>query len=481
MAMPATRSTLLIHPLSWRSRYLRTLVLLIALIVGLRLLWGWHTGRTLRAQLDQIRARGEPATLADLKFDPVPDAENAAAIQIKAATTAQRTGVSSPSSSNDEYRDFPPFPGYWMKRAAASEAAHGQVFALARQARQLPRAQVRTYLGRPAVFGIVTPVYNQLRHLANTLKDGALYAHVQGNDVEAIERVRDELHVTRSLQADPTLVSQLVGNGIAASADHAAQVIAPGLRFDKPGTRQAVRGLIADLLDESADWRGFEAALRGERVIADDLIDWTAEPGWFVRPIADMEAVRRNRYLAAVIEVAPVRNWPEASAALGRIPVEPSWNNAQAAMSARRSPIATTPRYSRFFATDNGSLTGYFLTHFRCVADRRMTAVSLAAQLYRAEHGRWPARLEELVPAYLSAIPVDPYREDGGPLSLVMAKLPPPLTGERPLVYSQDMDRPMGIAPEPMYGFQSGSSGYLRTGKPGQYRDLSRFEPPKSP
>src|SRR4051794_25293977 len=144
--MPDARPTRLVHPLSWRSRQVRGLLLLALMIVGGRLLWGRHTQRVLQTQLDEIRRRGEPATLAELKFEPGADAENAWAIQMKAAGIAQATRVWSPSSRNDEYRDFPPFPGYWMKRAAQSEAAHGQVFALARQARQLPRAQVRADL-----------------------------------------------------------------------------------------------------------------------------------------------------------------------------------------------------------------------------------------------------------------------------------------------------------------------------------------------
>jgi hypothetical protein len=462
---------------------LRAVVGIVVLILVVRLIWGWHTGRLLRAQLDEIRGRGEPATLAELKFEAVPDAENAWALQVRAATIAQGTGVWSPSSSNDEYREFPPFPGYWTKRAAASEAAHGQVFALARQARGLSRAQVRTGMSPPAISSVLTPAFNPARHLSNTLKDGALYRHVQGDDVEAVERVRDELWVARSLHVDPTLVSQLVAIGIEASANEAAQVMAPGLRLEKPGTRQAVRGLIADLLDESAGRRGLRDGLLGERVILDDFIDWSAQRSWFMRPMADMEAVRRNRSLAVVIEAAGEPDWPHASAVIAHVPREQGWGIVQATIAARRSPLATAPRYSRFLVVEDWDPSRAILTHFHVLADRRMTAVSLAAQLYRADRGHWPARLEELVPAYLPAVPADPYREDGGPLGYVVAKLPTPLAGDRPLVYSVDADHwRIGIKPEPMYGYQTRSSGKdPSVGEPHQYRDLSRFEPPASP
>jgi hypothetical protein len=477
--MSSSRRPILVHPLSWRSRHWRSVVGLVVLIFVARLISGWHARRVLNAQLDEIRARGEPATLADLKFDAVPDAENAWALQTKAGKISMGSGVWSPSSSNDEYREFPPFPGNWMKRAAASEAAHGQVFALARQARQLSRVRLRQGFTRPAMVGAMLPTLNTTRNLANTLKDGSLYSHVRGDDVEAVERVRDLLHVTRSLQADPILVSQLVATGIVATTIHAAQIMAPGLRMEKPGTRQAVRGLIADLLDESADWRGFEASLRGERVLVGDYNEWAVGRGWFLRPVADMESVRQGRRFAAMIEVASVRNWPQASAMVDRIPVEGSPNNA---IPAGRRPPPNVPRYSRFLRLDGYSVRASVLTHFRVIADRRMTAVSLAAQLYRADRGRWPSRLDELVPEYLPAVPADPYRADGRPLSYVVAKLPPPLVGDRPLVYSEDKDRPTGIKAEPMYGFQVVSSGSSPSaGHPAQYRDLSRFEPPASP
>lgn len=46
----------------------------------------------------------------------------------------------------------------------------------------------------------------------------------------------------------------------------------------------------------------------------------------------------------------------------------------------------------------------------------RATRVLAAAALYRLLHGRYPQRPEQLVPEILDAIPVDPYRADGGTL-----------------------------------------------------------------
>jgi hypothetical protein len=50
------------------------------------------------------------------------------------------------------------------------------------------------------------------------------------------------------------------------------------------------------------------------------------------------------------------------------------------------------------------------------LASLRSAMVLLAAERYRRAHGRWPTAAAELVPAYLKAVPVDPY--DGASIRL---------------------------------------------------------------
>ena len=47
--------------------------------------------------------------------------------------------------------------------------------------------------------------------------------------------------------------------------------------------------------------------------------------------------------------------------------------------------------------------------HFTMVAKRRLTATAAAIRLYEIDHGRRPDRLEDLVPTYLPAVPIDPW------------------------------------------------------------------------
>jgi hypothetical protein len=64
--------------------------------------------------------------------------------------------------------------------------------------------------------------------------------------------------------------------------------------------------------------------------------------------------------------------------------------------------------------------------HFAGRTNRHLAATALAINLYRADHnGAFPAKLDELVPKYLPAVPADPL-----------------LAAESPIGYITDANRP---------------------------------------
>jgi hypothetical protein len=68
--------------------------------------------------------------------------------------------------------------------------------------------------------------------------------------------------------------------------------------------------------------------------------------------------------------------------------------------------------------------------HFETVTDRRMAATALAIRLYQLDHaGARPQRLDELVPSYLPAVPLDAMAAGNRRISY----LP---TGADPVLYS---------------------------------------------
>ena len=55
-------------------------------------------------------------------------------------------------------------------------------------------------------------------------------------------------------------------------------------------------------------------------------------------------------------------------------------------------------------------------SHWRGVAEARCASVGIACERFRLKNGRWPTTLNELCPAFLAAVPLDPF--DGQPLRL---------------------------------------------------------------
>jgi hypothetical protein len=463
------------HPLSWRNRGAQMIVALLLAVLALRLIWGWHLDRLARAQAQDLRRRGQPVEFGDLLTPPIPDDRNAWKIQLRAAA-ALAPGVASPLNSNMEYAQYPPFGPKWTRRAEASERANAAAFALAREARRFSAVRFRTTVPPSWVTSNV-PDFGPTRQLACTLADGALLSQTRGDDAEAVERTLDLLHLARSVNHDDFLVSQLVAVGINGLAYVTIEALAPGLRIEPappttapsppvhPATRRQVRQLIAQLLDDSDDWAGFRRCLYTESMPLIDTSRVLTAHAWLVRPIADINAVRTRREMQPIYRAAEATNKPDADAILA------ASRNGGRSQDALDAP---TPSYSRSF--DNWyilapSIYRTFETHFRAIAERRIAAISLACQLYRNDHGRWPARLEDLAPDYLPSLPTDPFRNDGHTFGYT-TRAAPRTGAPRPLVFfdpepaAADNDH---IPDEPMYGWTP------KLGR--QYSDLSRFEP----
>src|SRR5258706_1087673 len=209
----------------WPRHRVVSLLAMLLLMVLIRLAWGWYVSRQLENALSAIRAGGEPASFAEMKYSPVPDEENAWLLQLKAAQALVNTN--SPRNSSVDNTD-PPYSTAWEKLAVASESANAQSFALVARARGLSGAQFR----KSGVGTWSMPYLFPCKELANTLADGAEYAHFKHDEALALDRVMDVLHLARSLRQDDFFVSQLVAIGIESLAWLSAQIIARDLAAD---------------------------------------------------------------------------------------------------------------------------------------------------------------------------------------------------------------------------------------------------------
>lgn len=82
-----------------------------------------------------------------------------------------------------------------------------------------------------------------------------------------------------------------------------------------------------------------------------------------------------------------------------------------------------------------GMFANAFATRDLFVARRDALLAVIAAESHRRAHGTWPATLEQLVPAYLPRVPLDPFTGEA------LRYVPPKSEGEAPVFYSVGADR----------------------------------------
>lgn len=513
---PAPRDVQMTRPdpprYCWLKRLTLGTLLLVVALLAVRLAWGWEAERRFARAIAPVLARGEPTTAAQWNPLPVAEPVNATPYLRKAAAAVNTTAWSPANTSINFPAAYTPHSPGWHTVAAQSVAANGAVFPLARQARAHDRFDWGTRAASP-VAGILLRYLNDTRMLANTLGDAAQYAHEQGDDVAALETMRDVLHVAKAARTDGFTVCALVGVGIDSLACARLMEIAPGLRLDpdapppptapdattaaagrfpttapldrpRPVSPAHVRAVIDELLDDRDSVAGMRRALAGERVTQLDLADWLGRGSWVLRPMLRLDAVRMLEADEEITEAAAQTNQPAARVVLARLdaklppPLPPGRRvlspTAPGAAGARREPID----FARLLSNDflNGASSGRIvIQHLRGVTERRMTAVSLAAQLYRAEHDEWPPTIEALVPKYLPEVPTDPLAAEGERLRYILVPGGLPDGRDRPVVYSAgdngvyETDDARILPAAPVYFWRRSAD---------EWRDLSRWAPP---
>ena len=413
------------------------LVIVLSLLVTF-IVWGRRATRGYAAQLEAYRAAGEPINVAELNAWPalVTPGEN--------AVPALRAAAGSIDEKTDAWQKVYYAPYEWVTPLREDEVA--ALDALVKEnAGALEALEVA--MGQPGVdwdIGYTSPMINQLypdlnpqRSLANLLRAKAQLEHHRGNDAEALRCVERILFVGRAMDHQPTLVSHLVAIGINAIGAASAAEVSPDLRVAGPresspgaATPDQVRALIRQLLDERALAEGHRRSWIGERVSQIDTINALGNgqllgPSATVWSRAKLPFVRPYFYENGQVMTAHTTTLLHATASS---PDVVSFRQKLPDLTA----VKGSPRYL-LASILLPSLDRSGEQHYRLLADRRLTATMLACRLFAADHDeRLPRTLEELVPDYLPAVPIDPMAGGGKPLGYVNAEKDP----VKPRVYS---------------------------------------------
>lgn len=411
------------EPLPARRRPWRWVGLLFLLLVvglaGFYLTWSYRAEQRVAKIVEELRRAGEPVDPQDLVQRPVPLENDAAADLLAAAAALDDEGAAFKAVVDIDYER--PLSRKQAKAVADLVAAETDVLERVRSARGKTGADWKIPYQSPMISTLL-PHLNHQRSLAHLGRAAALNARLDGDDAKALEHVHDVLAVGRANDTQPFMVGHLVAIGITAVATQQLGLLAPDLRISEAGggaTPEQVRATVRELLDDAPAEAGIRSSLRGERVMLLDTMKLLAERKLDVNALMGaapgkkgFPPIPRGLILAdAAIVIGQntdvLKSYEQSSDYQGYLKIAPPLPTAGGG-GTKLHFIAgmLLPSHNRFV-----------LQHYRGKADRRLTAAALALRLYAAEHdGHYPTTLDELVPKYLPAVPVDPFAAGGKPL-----------------------------------------------------------------
>jgi hypothetical protein len=262
------------------------------------------------------------------------------------------------------------------------------------------------------------PFTQDARDYANALCWDAMLRAEHGDLAGALDACRGVVHCNRAIGDEPTLISVLVRIAIRARAikklervlaqgeppaealanlqrrfeeEEAEAILAQGARGERALLDRMMRALQRGELTYAQVRAMMSTGARGQLYGLEDWAFWaTAGP-------ADLNRAAFLKLTNQFVEIAgmPVEDMP-------------------AAMKQLEASVQYEPKFVRTLFPAVTKVTGAYV---RVTTQTRCARVMLAAERYRLKHGRWPEKLEELVPEFLDQAPLDPH--DGQPLRWV--------------------------------------------------------------
>jgi hypothetical protein len=410
----------------WR-RWLRWLVgvLLLALIGGSVRSFIRH--RQVTADLQEALAaldRDEPGwRLKDIEAAraDIPEEENSARRVVALTKLLPKVSTRPPNGwppgeFSDLFKNLPPAERLDEAQAPRLRSELDKV----RLALELARTLERFTAGRHRVqykrnvMDTLVEDQQRTRNVTWLLYYDAMQCAQEGDSKGALRACRAALNAARSLGDEPLCISQLVRTACVVVACQGVERV---LAQVEPGSDDLAE--TQRPLENEDTFNGLLVSLRGERALMHELFEalesgdvpvgnlagsgqarrsWS--DGFLGWPIRDNVRAEHPQYLALM-----TRRIEEAE-----LPFD-LHAGAERAFDADLESLPREAILSRLFLkamTKLGEPERRKHAHLRCLT------AALAAERYRREHGAWPESLDKLVPAQLTAVPLDPF--DGRPL-----------------------------------------------------------------
>ena len=390
----------------------------------------WNMDLTARMSLAAIRTEAGARALA-LAPPRIVDRDNAALVYEKAFNTMDK-GDALPkewSETWSNWADDPQKPGFDSDSAALRAFMKRQEPAIAflRRAAAMPDCSFERNWAAPG-FDMLLPELSDLRHAARLLVVDARLKAADGKPREALEDIAAVFGMAEHTQREPITISALVAMAIDTAGSEGMEAVLAACR---PGTDD----LKVLAIDDSLSFQHvMPRVFQMEEAFGLSAFPMVSEGDMGMRALG----LNVESFMIPLLPIWRVYLLPDEIVSyrnvmgeFGRLATRPyfqtqtEWKRTEARLSENHGMGILT----RFIVPALG----------RCMevaakadARHRLAMAAVAATSYRLKTGRLPARLEDLVPEFMPAVPVDPF--DGKPMKMAAT------TGGGIVIYSIGAD-----------------------------------------
>lgn len=418
------------HRTPWRLAP-TTRIVVGAVLVALLLGAVWYRWPATPPYIENRRAEGKPATVADLAevYAPGPPEINAAYHYLDVMRQQEELEEAWESLREQRENDADnPFARAYEKQNAfvygsydcepgemvwrgfweVARARHAIVGAPVAEALEVIAhanyPQCRFPLNYGAGPNVQVRHLLRLRYLARSAAGTIWIAAMEDRPDEVMRHLRTFVPLAESLREEPLLRSQRVRIALHGIMNASVEQALSRTAFTDAQLAE-IQHLLATALPPMADQSLFDLALEGEPVLYSESASGLSEA---IGLDARADYLFNQRPFVAFNRMVIQRCYAEMEAN----------NTKQSTSLVEDVEAATNPLYilSKILlpAFDRAREA-----EFRARVSHDMAATACAVERYRRANDALPPALDDLVPEFLDAVPRDPFRDDGGPISYI--------------------------------------------------------------
>jgi hypothetical protein len=307
------------------------------------------------------------------------------------------TGNNDPEKSLSDLTPTASLSPQQIEALTAALTAAKPALAEARKLKDLPNGRYPTGYDYGLVPGLGPHVPIARQVAALLAYDALLRERAQDTD-GALESCRGIVNVARSFGDEPDYFSQVVRMELrAAGCRRIERTLAQG----QPS--EAGLAAIQGLLEEEEPQRLFLIGARGLRAWMDEILVASRNGD------LGQNEIQRLALTGHAISVRPVTlQITTRVVEIAKLPVEEQGQELQQRGLPKEKDVPPLARLMMFPRIQKAT-SDLSRNQLRTQAELRCAIVAIAAERYRQAQGSWPASLAALVPAYLRAVPVDPF------------------------------------------------------------------------